>query len=235
MSLRLFLIALLSVPALASGQGPPRFSIDTNLYPYQSKVDGDTDLTLVTNLRLPARFSYFSYVNFVGATNGDSFGALRSEQNLRWSIAEKLPIDLNFQAVLIDGAGNDFSQLGIGWRLHDTPGLSEFFERINLIYRLTFQLKRFGNVDTDSWQTEQFFKMTFPGLSERLYLSGFIDQTYDLDVPDVLPKNPVVLEVQGGVRIWHQFYAIGEYRRNDYRVGREENFAAGIEFKYAFR
>jgi hypothetical protein len=147
----LFTVALL-VPAMAIAQGRPLVSIDSNLYPYQSQIDNDTDLTFITNARLPARFSYFSYINFRGAASGDSFEFTRPEQTLRWGIAENLPLDL-----------------------------SEFFDRINLIYRITFQLKRFGSTDNKAWQTEQYLQMKFPQLSERVYLSGFIDQTFDLD------------------------------------------------------
>jgi hypothetical protein len=226
---------LLLIPSLVSAEGRPRLTIYTNLYPYQSQIDNDTDLTFITNARLPARFSYFSYVNFRGLISDSSFEFARSEQTLRWAIADTLPIDLSVQGVFVSGPGNDFTQLGISWRAHNTPGLAGFLKRINLIYRLTFQPKRFGSSDDNAWQTEQYFKMTFPGLSERLYLSGFVDQTFNLAVSDALPKNPIVAEVQGGVRIWKQVYVVGEYRRNDFRVGHENNFAAGIEFKYAFR
>lgn len=235
MPLKLLIVLLLLVPGLASAQGRPRLSFDSNVYPYQSQIDNDADLTFITNARLPARFSYFSYVSFRGLMSDSSFDFTRSEQTLRWTVADELPIDLSLQGVLVDGPGNDFTQLGISWRAHNTPGLADFFKRINLIYRLTFQFKRFGSADDKAWQTEQYFKMTFPGLSERLYLSGFIDQTYDLEVLDAMPKYPIVAEVQGGVRIWKQVYVVGEYRRNDFRVGRENNFAAGIEFKYALR
>ena len=202
MPLKTPLLVALLVPVMAIAQGRPHVSIDSNLYPYQSQVDNDTDLTFITNARLPARFSYFSYINFRGATTGDAIAFTRSEQTLRWGISENLPLDLSFQAVLVDGSGNDFSQLGISWPVHNTPGLSEFFDRINLIYRITFQLKRFGSTDNKVWHTEQYFKMKFPGLSERVYLSVFIDQTFDHDHADALPKNPVVLEVQAGVRLW---------------------------------
>ena len=150
-------------------------------------------------------------------------------------MSENLPLDLSFQAVLVDGSGNDFSQLGISWRVHNTPGLSDLFRRINLIYRITFQLKRFGSADDKVWQTEQYFKMKFPGLSDRLYLSGFIDQTYDQEGPDALPANPVVAEVQAGLRLWKNFYGIAEYRVNDFRLGNENNLAVGIEYKHAWR
>ena len=234
MPLKALLIFVLLMPVLADAEGRPLVSIDSNLYPYQSQVDNDTDLSFITNARLPARFSYFSYVNFRGATTGDDFEFSRSEQTLRWGISRNLPLDLSFQAVLADGSGNDFTQLGISWRVHNTPGLSDLFRRINLIYRITFQLKRFGSGDDKVWQTEQYFKMKFPGLSERLYLSGFIDQTFDLNHADALPKNPVVLEVQAGVRLWKNFYGVAEYRVNDFRLGNEYNLAAGIEYKHAW-
>jgi hypothetical protein len=235
MPLKALLIFVLLVPVLAGAEERPLVSIDSNLYPYQSQIDNDTDLSFITNAQLPAGFSYFSYVNFRGATTGDDFDFSRSEQTLRWGISEKLPLDLSFQAVLVDGSGNDFSQLGISWRVHNTPGLSDLFRRINLIYRITFQLKRIGSADDKVWQTEQYFKMKFPGLSERLYLSGFIDQTYDQEGPDALPENPVVAEVQAGLRLWKNFYGVAEYRVNDFRLGNENNLAVGIEYKHAWR
>ena len=82
---------------------------------------------------------------------------------------------------------------------------------------------------------EHYFKLRFPGLSDRLYLSGFIDQTFDLDMPDEFPDVLIVAEVQGGVRIWKNFYAVVEYRNNDFRLGNESNLAAGIEYKYTWR
>ena len=235
MPLKALLMLFMFAPVLANAQGRPLVSIDTNLYPYQSEIDNDTDLTFISNARLPARFSYFSFINFRGAMTGDAFDFSRSEQNLRWAITPNLPLDLNFQAVLVDGSGNDFTQLGVGWRVHNTPGLSEFFKRINLIYRITFQLKRFVSLDNKVCQTEQYFLMKFPGLSERLYLSGFIDQTFDLDVPDAFPKNPVVLEMQAGLRLWKNFYGVAEYRVNDFRLGNEYNLVVGIEYKHAWR
>ncbi len=225
----------LLLPALSGAQGHPRVSIDTNLYPYQSQVDSDTDLTFISNARLPGRFSYFSYVNFRGATTGDAFDFSRSEQNLRWAISPELPLDLSLQGVLVDGSGNDFTQLGIAWQVHNTPGFDGFFKRINLIYQITFQLKRFGSADDKAWQIEQYFKVKFPGISDRIYVSGFIDQTFDLDVAGELPSNPVVMEVQAGFRLWKNFYGIAEYRVNDFRLGNEYNLAAGIEYKHAWR
>jgi hypothetical protein len=228
-------LLVLGTAAGATADGPPRLRVDTSLYPYLDRVENDTDLTVTINARLPARFSYFSYMNFRGVLSSGDANFSRSEQSLRWALSEKLPVDLSFQAVIVDGSGNDFSQLGLSWRVHDTPGLANFFERINLIYRMTFQLKRFTSGDDKAWQMEHWFKISFPGISERLYLSGFVDQTFDLDLPDSFPDSPIVAEVQGGVRFWKDFYLVAEYRVNEFRQGSEHNLAAGIEYKYAWR
>ena len=220
---------------MSVAEGLPRARLETNVYPYQSQVDNDTDLTLLVSVRLPSRLSYFSYGNFRGLTTSSDFEFIRSEQNLRWAISDSLPLDINLQGVIVDGSGNDFTQLGLGWRVHDTAAFKSFFDRLNLTYRMTIQFKRWGAVGDDDWQIEHFFKMKFPALSERLYLSGFLDQTYGLDVPDSMPKHPVVLEVQAGWRLWKRLYGVAEYRANDFRVGSENNLAVGVEYKHVWR
>ena len=225
-------IGLAAFSTHAQENKPPQVFVDFSLYPYQHKIKDDVDFTTMIRANLPGRFSYFSYMNFKGVVTGGSAVFDRSEQNLRYAFSDKLPIDFNFQGVLVRGDGNDFYQIGLGWRLHDTPAWENFFDRINLVYRLTFQLRRFSVDNNDGWALEHFFRMTFPGISERLYLSGFVDQIFDQEVPDAWPSNPIVGEVQLGVRLWDRFYAIGEYRVNQKRVGDEYNFAAGIEYRF---
>ena len=228
------LVCLLLVASTAGSQnsGPPKVTIDFNLYPYQHTLEDDVDFTMTTNVKLPGRFSYFSYMNFKGVMTGGETFLDRSEQDLRYSLSDKLPLDLNLEGVLIRGDGNDFYQLGVGWRVHDTPGWHDFFDRIHLFYRLTFHLKRFNVDDTSALGIKHSFRFTFPDISERLYLSGYINQTFNEDLPDSMPRNPVVAEAQIGLRLWNRFYAIGEYRVNQRRVGDEYNFAAGIEYKF---
>ena len=222
----------LSACIAGAADGPPRLRIDTSLYPYLDRVSNDTDLSFAINARLPARFSYFSYMNLSGVLSSGDVTLTRSEQNLRWAPSDKLPIDLAYQAVFVEDGSYDFSQIGPSWRVHDTLGLNEFFDRINLIYRVSFYLKRFSS-DDDAWQMEHSFRMTFPGVSDRLYVGGFVDQIFDL--PDSNPKTPIVTEVQAGVRFWKDFYAVAEYRINDFRQGNEHNLAVGVEYKYAWR
>lgn len=231
----LLVVGLLSLPAFATDKpAPPKLAIDVILYPYQHKVDDDTDLSLTINAPLPARFSYFSFLNLRGVIGDGGITLNRTEQNLRWALAENFPVDLNLQAIIIEGAGNDVWQLGLGWRLDDTPYLKSFFDRINLSYRLTLHFKRFSSGDDTVWQMEHYFRMTFPWISERLYLSGFLDQTFDRDLPDAFPKNPIVTEIQLGVRLFDRFYAVTEYRINENRLSREHNLAAGVEYKFRF-
>lgn len=230
---QILVFALLPLPCLAAdGSGPPALTIDANLYPYLDRVDNDTDMTFVINARLPARFSYFSYMNFRGIVSDPDASFSRSEQNLRWSLSEDLPFDLNFQSILVEGDGNDVMQLGLGWRVSDTGFLKAYFDRMNLLYRLTFHLKRFSSGDDKVWQMEHFFKMSFPYISDRLYLSGFVDQTFDQSLPPGFPQNPVVTEIQLGMRLFDKFHAVTEYRINDFRNGNETNLAIGVEYKF---
>jgi len=229
----LLVTVILFVPlSHADESGPPKLSIDANLYPYLDPIKNDTDFTFLINARLPSRFSYFSFQNFKGLTSSDDTKFDRSEQNLRWTIWQDLPVDLNAQGILVDGDGNDIFQLGVGFRLHDVEFLREYLARLNLIYRLSFHVKRFSSGDDSAWQMEHVFRMTFPGLSDRLYLSGFLDQTFDLDVRNGVPSKPIVTEIQFGTRVYKDLYAVAEYRRNDFRLGAEENFALGVEYKF---
>jgi hypothetical protein len=230
----LIIVAFIAIPLLAAEPAPAKLAADLSLYPYLDRVDDDVDATLTVNARLPGRFSYFSYMNFRGIFGDGDAVFDRSEQNLRYALYDELPIDLNLQAVLVKGDGNDQWQLGIGWRLHDTSILEGFFERLNLTYRLTFQLKRFASINDDVWQMEHFFKINFPGSSARFYLSGFLDQNFNIDLPDTYPKHPIVTEIQFGARLFDHLYAVVEYRINEFRPSENHNAAVGIQYKFGW-
>jgi len=230
--LTLIIFALVAIPSFAAEKVPPRLWGDISLYPYLDRVDDATDVTVTISAPLPGRFSYFSYQNFRGVFADGSATFDRSEQNIRWALSEDLPIDLNLQAVVVKGDGNDQWHLGVGWRLHDTGFLKRYFDRLNLVYRLTFQFKRFAAVNDDAWGLEHFFRLYFPGGSDRFYVSGFLDQTFNIDLPDEFPNHPIVTEIQFGARLFDRFYAIAEYRINQYRISENRNFAIGVEYKF---
>ena len=222
---------LAAFSASAQDGGGPKATIDFSLYPYQRTIKDDVDFSITMNATLPRRFSYFGYVNMTGVSTSGSASFARSEQNFRYAMSDKLPVDLNFQGVFVGGDGDDFYQLGFSWRVHDTEIWRDFFARINLIYRMNFHLKQYSVDDAGAWQMEHFFKMTFPKPSERLYLSGFVDQIFNQNLPDTVPSSPIIAEVQLGMRMFDRFYAIAEYRINQLRVGDEDNLAIGIEYK----
>ena len=227
----------ISAPAQAQDSGRPAWRVDLAAYPYQRVIGNDTDFTATINGRLPGRFSYFSYTNFKGLLTSGSAFADRSEQNLRFALSENSPFDLAVQGIFVRGDGNDFVQAGLSWRVHDTPGLSGFFDRINFVWRVTALPVRWGAKDSaaDAWELKNFFRLTVPEVSDRMYLSGFYNKTFNEDVADFVPSRPVVSEVQFGIRTWDNIYLIAEYRVNERRDGKNHNLAAGLEYKLRFR
>ncbi|WP_204602122.1 hypothetical protein [Paremcibacter congregatus] len=206
--------------------------IDFNAYPYLSDTDNDTIVTINVAAKLENRFSYFSLLN-LGKKSGTEADTVTyyTEQNLRWKITETSPFDLTIQLNFRSGEKNDRHRLGVRWRLNDTPGLVDFFKALHLKYALNLHGIQFDHEAAYVWQMEHAFRMVFPGISDRLYLAGFIDHTFNQDLPEDLPRNPIVAEVQFGVRLVENFFGITEYRINQYRRGETDNLAVGVEYK----
>lgn len=225
-------VGLASSSLAADAPDPPKLAVEVSLYPYMDPVKTDTDLSATVTAALSGRFSYFSFFNYRGVLSPGGVTFDRTEQNLRFSLSDRVPIDLNLQAVLVGGNADDHVQLGIGWRVNDTVWLKDIFERLSLTYRLTFHLTQMSTADQSFWQMEHNFRMSFPRISERLYLSGFLDHTFGLERNDNLPKHPVVTEIQFGVRLFARLYAVTEYRINDYRPAEPHNIGVGFEYKF---
>ncbi len=208
--------------------------LDFNLYPYLSDVNNDNTLTINLAAKLNNRFSYFSLTNFGNQGNQGELSDLDSfytEQNIRWKIADKSPLDLTVQMNFRTGEDNDRHRLGVRWRLSDTEALSSFFKTIHMSYSINLHGIQFDSEDADVWQLEHVFKFTFPYLTDRLYLAGFIDHTFNQDLAADFPDNPIVGEVQLGFRLVENLYVITEYRINEYRRSDVNNLAAGIQYK----
>jgi len=229
----LLLATLLSGPALSEVNSRGGF-LDFNIYPHLSDVDSDNVLTLNIASKLPARFSYFSLTN-IGNVKGDSelkdTTSYYTEQNIRWQIQEASPIDLTIQMNFRTGEDNDRHRLGLRWRLNDTQALQSTFARLNLSYSVNWHAIQFDNEDPDVWQLEHVFRMTFPYLTDRLYFAGFIDHTFNQDLPRGFPTNPIVGEAQLGYRLFENFHLVTEYRVNEYRRSDVNNLATGFEYK----
>jgi hypothetical protein len=207
--------------------------IDANVYPYLSDVKNDNVITLNILAKLNNRFSYFSLTNFGNTEDTDALSEINSfytEQNIRWKISEASPLDLTLQMNFRSGDDNDRHRLGFRWRINDTQFFEQIFEAINLKWSINFHLKQFDSVPEDVWQMEHVFRMTLPALTNRLYLAGFIDHTFNENLPDNMPNNPVVGEAQLGFRIIENLFIIAEYRVNEYRRADVNNMALGLEY-----
>ena len=207
--------------------------IDLNIYSYLSDVDNDNVITINIFSNLPNRFSYFSLIN-IGNQSGVSelkdTDSYYTEQNIRWKIFNESPFDLTLQANLRSGENNDKLRLGFRWSLNNTSFLQNIFTHLNLSYSINFHIIQFDVNPQYVWQIEHVFDMRFPYISDRLYLAGFIDHTFNEDVSVGIPNNPIVGEAQFGIRIIDNLYIIAEYHLNEYRINDVNNFAAGIEY-----
>jgi len=188
--------------------------------------------TLNTAVKLPNRFSYFSLLNLYSSDNSLKETAnYYTEQNIRWQIADDSPLDLTLQMNFRTGDDNDRHRLGVRWRLNNTSYLQDIFKVINLNYSLNFHAVQFDNKDAGVWQIEHVFLMKFPYISERIYLSGFADHTFNQDLSKKIPNSPIVGEVQMGFRLYDNLFFISEYRLNQYRRSDVNNFAIGFQYK----
>ena len=207
--------------------------IDFNVYPYLSDVDDDNSVTINLAAKLKHRFSYFSLTNFGNQSDRSELSDSTSyytEQNIRWAVSDQLPLDLTVQMNFRTGDDNDRHRLGLRWRLDDTVALTSIFDAVHLKYSINWHAVQFDDQDKHVWQLEHVFKLTFPYLTDRLYLAGFIDHTFNEKLNDNIPSNPVVAEVQLGYRVIENFFLVTEYRINQYRRSDVNNLAIGIQY-----
>ena len=208
--------------------------LDFNLYPYLSDVDTDNVLTINIAAKLENRFSYFSLTNFGNQDNSEELSDLNTfytEQNIRWKTSDTSPLDLTLQMNFRTGEDNDRHRLGVRWRMSDTEAISSLFKYLNMSYSINFHLVQFDSEDADVRQLEHVFKFKFPYLTDRLYLAGFVDHTFNQDLKTGFPNNPIVGEAQLGFRLIEKLFLVTEYRINEYRRSDVNNLAIGIEYK----
>lgn len=207
--------------------------LDYNLYPYLNDVDNDSVVTINIAATLEHGISYFSLTNFYNQDNVSELKESTSfytEQNIRWRIPDS-SIDITTQLNFRSGEDNDRHRLGVRWRLNDSPWLQPAFSTLHLSWSINIHAFQFDHTDKHEWQMEHVFHLTAPYLSSRLYLAGFIDQTFGEDLPSNYPTAPIVAEAQVGFRILENMYLVTEYRINDYRRDNVSNLAIGIEYK----
>lgn len=216
---------------------PPRGFIDFNAYPYLSEVDSDSVFTLNALVNLPHGLSYFSLLNLMNQLHHRPLAETAgyyTEQSLRYAPFSLVPLDLTLQYNLRSGDENDRLRLGLRWRLDDTPLLDDVFHLLHLTSAINFHVLQIDREDGYVWQMEYSARLSPPYLDERLYVAGFADHTFNGARPPGAPSAPLVMEIQAGVRLLDQLYAVVEYRINQYRVDSESNIALGAEYVALF-
>lgn len=233
--LALFFITSISLSSLSFAAVTNSSSgfIDLNGYGYLSDNDADSVATINIASSLPNRFSYFSLTNFINQPGSGELAdttAYYTEQNIRWQMKDNSSIDLTAQFNFRTGHDNDRHRLGFRWRLNDSDYLKAFFSAIHLSWAINVHAYQWDSEPGNVWQIEHSYRMTFPYISNRVYLAGFIDHTLNQDLPDNYPSSPLVWETQIGYEIANNFYAITEYRVNQYNRQDVNNLAVGVEY-----
>lgn len=207
--------------------------MDLNVYPELKDENVDSVVTLNAFQGLPNRFHYFSLTNLVNAGRSREFSGdykYYTEQNLRWATSEDSSWDLTVQLNLRSGKDKERLRFGARWRASDAKALERTFDSLHLTYTVNFHLLQLDHETADVWQMEHAFRKTFPNISDRLYLAGFVDHTFNEDLPVSFPTAPIVGEAQLGCRVVDGWNVVLEYRINEYRRSSTDNLALGFQY-----
>lgn len=226
-----------AVGANADEKARPGF-LDFNGY-YDTRDLSVMTLNILADL--PARFQYFSLTNYSNSASADQpedLDTFYTEQNLRWTPREEIPLDLSTQWVTRSGPDNDIARLGVRWRPASTPVVQEWFDAIGLNYFVILHLVQFDQLPSDGtrMQIEHAYRWpVFPSLLDgRVYLGGFIDHNMWFNPPRGIDTNTVVTEHQLGVRLLGELYAVAEFRRNEFFLSRKNGVGFGLEYRVPF-
>ena len=217
---------------------PPRGFLDFNTY-YDSR--SSTVLTLNILANLPHRFQYFSLTNYFSPVNATVLSDLESfytEQNIRFSPKEALPVDATLQWVVRSPGENDALRVGARWRLSDTSGIESFFERLNMAYSVNFHFYQLDFVSQPGWrwQIEHVYRMNVlpQMLGKRVYVGGFLDHNLQPFAPADPYASRIVTEHQLGIRVTAGLHVVAEYRFNEYFDKSEHGLGIGLQFVIPF-
>lgn len=193
-------------------------------------------LTINLLANLPYRFQYFSLSNIQGEEKSFDLASFYTEQNLRWGVHKKLPLDLTFQYVIRDGTDNDDFRLGLRWSVHKTPRIDSAFQKIHFSYSINPMFIQFRSKARPAYMTiiEHVYRLNIAPkpLNNRLYIGGFVDQNFVYTNGKVSLKW--VTEHQLGVRLVSQLYAVAEFRINTFLTEKQYGLGYGLEYNVAF-
>ncbi|MRH99680.1 hypothetical protein GH721_03950 [Kriegella sp. EG-1] len=207
--------------------------IDFNGY-YDTREFSVLTYNILANLN---RFQYFSLTNYKSGKHSFDFETSYAEHNLRYQLSKKSPLDFTLQYVLRSGPDNDDYRFGFRARLHSIKKISSIFKKLNMRYSINpmfVQLRRNSKTKYMSIIEHVYhIKISPKTFNNRLYLSGFIDQNFSYLKNGGLAFK-YVSEHQLGIRLINQFYAIFEFRINDFLPDGNYGLGYGLEYKIIF-
>jgi len=211
--------------------------LDLNIYPHLSDVSNDSVVTLNAGAVFGNRLSYFGFINMfnkAGRSELSDLDRFYTEQNLRWKLATDSSVDATIQYTQQSGSNNDKLRIGVRWRLHDSDYFRATFNDINFKWSVNVHALQFDHDPKHAWQIEHVYGATFPSISDRLYLSGFIDHNINGTVGPNVPHHFIISETQLGFRAFDDVYLTIEYRINQARRSDVNNVALGVQYKIKF-
>ncbi|MCB0736392.1 MAG: hypothetical protein KDC92_02680 [Bacteroidetes bacterium] len=182
-------------------------------------------------LNFPSNVQYFSFVNYNRSQPGNDVESYYSEHHVRWAAFKSLPIDLSQLWVNMSGSGNNNLKYGIRWKWYETPVMCSVLKNSHLFFALNFHLFEFAPQQNATFltQIEYVYNLKiFPKqLKNRLYLSGFADQNLEGNGSF---KSKWVHEHQIGFKLYKSWYAVAEFRVNQYLPFGYKGWGFGIEY-----
>ena len=234
----IFLIIVFSYPLIAQNEvekEKPKVTgfVDFNGY-YDTRDFSVLTYNILANMN---RLQYFSLTNYKSAKGSFDLENTYAEHNLRWKLSKTSPLDVTMQYVLRGGADNDDYRLGIRARLNAIPKVRYFFKKLNMRYSINPMFIQFRRNSKTKYMSiiEHVYRINIAPkkLNNRLYLGGFIDQNFNyLEEGGLAFKY--VSEHQLGIRLIDQFYAVLEFRINDFLPDDNYGLGYGLEYKIVF-
>lgn len=194
--------------------------IDPNAY---HDTRGNSEVTFNMLALFDSPFEYFGFVNFTGTENNSDLGTYYTEHTVRWKFSA--PFHLAAQVVFRNGSKNDSYRLGLRWVANQTSGLKNIMNKLHFNYAVTIFVfdANFGD-QYFLTQIEHAYRFSF--LKNKLYISGFADQNINLESDDFFVW---VTEHQFGIQLLPCFYAVAEFRINEFR---NETTGVGLGLEY---
>jgi hypothetical protein len=205
---------------------------DPSFY-YNSNAKTDASLNiLLTNKQ---RITYFSLLNLYATEHSTDMSNYFTKQYLFYSPFKNIPIEINQVWISSSGNNNDYLRYGFRWNIHKMPRIKSFFEQHHLILFANVQCIQLNNAGKNPFFPEfELIYRWFPlnkYSKNRIYVAGFFDQCVDRVEQNT--NATLVSEHQLGVRLWDNFYCVGEVRYNEY-LAKSLSLGVGIEYLVRF-